>query len=665
MTGIVKEFIEALNAFNNKTAPYDVKGEVRRIEGKTAWVRLNGGIDETPVEMTINCVPGDVVRVRVGGGGAWITGNESAPPTDDKVAKKAELAASSAGKVAIEAQETANAINNVINSGALSVAQVVVEYCLSSTRATFTQYGDWSTTLPDYVEGYFYYTRTATYYEDGTVVYSDPVFDMGNQVAAEAKVAAQVAQTAAETADGIADQALALANVKRRVFNSTPSPPYDTGDLWFNGAHGSTYMCTNSKAEGEAYSSTDWTLYSKDVSNYFWHDSAGAHIAENQGDLTTGASQTISSNGTVMMRNGKLVTSWTGSSSSDAALNFYDCSMSSARTADLIASYARSGITQYINNAVAQALTASGLSFYDPNNGNIEAVFGSTGALLYAGGVLGAQVTSDGLEVFESNDSIAMFGSYARIGKSSANTVDVKIYGTTTNNKPPGMWLCHNGRQIGGITAAQVPSSSTTMTTIQMLAGGEVSSDDIVSTVTVGTDLRFGVTRYSGAINYYRAYIDIDPGASGTAEKGTVTIRSDNINLYASGNMSLAGTIDAAITSEEITDFSSTDWDAYSSGSDDTVTIRKFGKVVNLRGALTNTVSVTLDANKVAVFVLPENYRPSQPVVTLSQGSGTNVFCVRITTDGTVYFERYRNSTSYSAIAAGAWFPFNVTWIIE
>ena len=90
MTKIVKEFIEALNAFNNKTAPYDTKGTVKRVEGKTAWVRLSGGIDETPVEKTINCVAGDIVQVRVGGGRAWITGNLSKPPTDDTVAKYEE-----------------------------------------------------------------------------------------------------------------------------------------------------------------------------------------------------------------------------------------------------------------------------------------------------------------------------------------------------------------------------------------------------------------------------------------------------------------------------------------------------------------------------------------------------------------------------------------------
>ena len=138
MTGMIKDFIEALNAFNNKTAPYDVKGEVKRIEGKTAWVRLNGGVDETPVEMTINCIPGEIVRVRVSGGHAWIAGNETSPPTDDRLARRsyylAEAAQEAAGRAwdytdevkiyAIEidrlahmANETANGKNKVYRQG--------------------------------------------------------------------------------------------------------------------------------------------------------------------------------------------------------------------------------------------------------------------------------------------------------------------------------------------------------------------------------------------------------------------------------------------------------------------------------------------------------------------------------------------------------------------
>ena len=73
----------------SKTESYDTQGTVKRIDGKTAWIRLNGGVDETPVQLTIDCKAGDTVQVRVGGGTAWITGNSTAPPTDDKKANEA------------------------------------------------------------------------------------------------------------------------------------------------------------------------------------------------------------------------------------------------------------------------------------------------------------------------------------------------------------------------------------------------------------------------------------------------------------------------------------------------------------------------------------------------------------------------------------------------
>lgn len=545
MTGVVKEFIEALkSAENNKTSPYDVKGEVRRIEGKTAWVRLNGGIDETPVEKTIACEPGDIVRVRVGGGGAWIVGNESAPPTDDKAANRAMSAARSAGDAAGRAQETADGaqkdaddINRMIDNGELTIDHVDIEYCLSTTKNTFTQYGSWSTSLPEYASGYYYYTRTATYYDDGSVVYSTPVYDLGNQVAAEAKIAAATAQGAAETAQGVADDALALAGAKKRVFNTTPTPPYDIGDLWFDGVHGSTYICNTARTTGQSYSSSHWTLYSTDVSNHFWYDSSGAHIAENQGDVSTGASQTISSNGTVMMRNGRLVTSWTGSSSSDAALNFYDCTRAAANAADLIASYSRAGITQYINNRMAMALTSSGLSFYDPDqqNATLEAVFGSTGAQFYVGGVLGAQVNSDGLEVFKSNDSVALFGTDARIGVSSGTSVDVRIEG---GGSVPGLFLYHDGSVIGGITAGQIPTAQTDMDSIVIMAGGR---SYCYPEIRLNSNMIRLEMSHDYGVSTYRARMYIYPG-TGTG-KGTFEFESDNFNLDTGGDMEITGDI--------------------------------------------------------------------------------------------------------------------------
>jgi len=86
---IKNDLMDALEANKPKTAPYDTEAQVVRVEGSTAWVHIPGGVDETPVAMTINAAAGDTVRVRVSGGTAWLVGNDTAPPTDDTLAKEA------------------------------------------------------------------------------------------------------------------------------------------------------------------------------------------------------------------------------------------------------------------------------------------------------------------------------------------------------------------------------------------------------------------------------------------------------------------------------------------------------------------------------------------------------------------------------------------------
>lgn len=62
----------------------DYTATVTRVDGGTAYVRITGAdIMDTPVTMSINCKAGDKVRVRVANGKAWITGNDTAPPTND------------------------------------------------------------------------------------------------------------------------------------------------------------------------------------------------------------------------------------------------------------------------------------------------------------------------------------------------------------------------------------------------------------------------------------------------------------------------------------------------------------------------------------------------------------------------------------------------------
>lgn len=54
-----------------------------------------------------------------------------------------------------------------------------------------------------------------------------------------------------------------LAGTKRRVFTTTPTPPYEIGDLWVQGTTGDILKCKTTKAAGASYASTDWDRASK------------------------------------------------------------------------------------------------------------------------------------------------------------------------------------------------------------------------------------------------------------------------------------------------------------------------------------------------------------------------------------------------------------------
>lgn len=87
MNEFVKEIASAMK--ESKTKAYDTVAKVLRVDEKTAYVHIDGGADETPAQMTINCKEGDSVKIRVSGGRAWLTGNLTSPPTDDTAANKA------------------------------------------------------------------------------------------------------------------------------------------------------------------------------------------------------------------------------------------------------------------------------------------------------------------------------------------------------------------------------------------------------------------------------------------------------------------------------------------------------------------------------------------------------------------------------------------------
>lgn len=86
MNSNIRDFIKAIqNANKTATSAYDTAARVTRVEGGTAWVHVEGGVEETPVEMSISCEPGDDVRVRINKGAAYLVGNNTDPPTGNRI----------------------------------------------------------------------------------------------------------------------------------------------------------------------------------------------------------------------------------------------------------------------------------------------------------------------------------------------------------------------------------------------------------------------------------------------------------------------------------------------------------------------------------------------------------------------------------------------------
>ena len=109
---------ELINIFRDIIKKYnfsfDTPATVLRVEGDTVWVHIDGGADETPVRKTINCEKGDTVQVRISNGTAFLVGNASAPPTDDKTANAAHFVAVEADAKATEAIRATEAISQTV-----------------------------------------------------------------------------------------------------------------------------------------------------------------------------------------------------------------------------------------------------------------------------------------------------------------------------------------------------------------------------------------------------------------------------------------------------------------------------------------------------------------------------------------------------------------------
>ncbi len=72
----------------------------------------------------------------------------------------------------------------------------------------------------------------------------------------------EIADTATSQALALAGEAKDTADGKRRVFVTTPTTPYDVGDLWTQGTNGDIMRCKKARASGN-YTASDWEKASK------------------------------------------------------------------------------------------------------------------------------------------------------------------------------------------------------------------------------------------------------------------------------------------------------------------------------------------------------------------------------------------------------------------
>ncbi len=245
---IIKNLRKSLQANDRKTSAYDTQATIRRIEDGIAWVHIPGGVDETPVQLTINATEGDTVQVRVSGGRAFLVGNASAPPTDNAYAKQVNKTLTQ------EIQTT----NNVLG-GVKKVVQAVKK-------------------IADNTNQYFWHTETGT--DTGAHITEIPQEDFladpdnggGNLLARSNGIAVRdgLAELAQFSADGvqIGKDGEAHSTMDYHSFQTIDKE----GDVFFNvqdlrGSNG-TYQATDTYVQG-SYPKASFNLtYTATSSSY-------------------------------------------------------------------------------------------------------------------------------------------------------------------------------------------------------------------------------------------------------------------------------------------------------------------------------------------------------------------------------------------------------------
>lgn len=140
------------------------------------------------------------------------------------------------------------------------------------------------------------------------------------------------------------------------------------------------------------------------------------------------------------------------------------------------------------------------------------------------------------------------------------------------------------------------------------------------------------------------------------------TLRGYRGEVFYNGNKILTTASDTGWITATLTD----GFKYYGTSPGNTPKYRKIGNMVEINGAVSPTSDIAGSITKHEIFTLPEGFRPTGYSRNyIMQGSGTNIWCLSVATNGKVSMERYRSGDTYSTANTSAWLPFNATFFVD
>ena len=106
------------------------------------------------------------------------------------------------------------------------------------------------------------------------------------------------------------------------------------------------------------------------------------------------------------------------------------------------------------------------------------------------------------------------------------------------------------------------------------------------------------------------------------------------------------------------------DFKPFNNNSSNMPRYRKIGKIVQVWGIVSPSLTIQGGTEMHTIFNLPNGYIPSSTVSFLCQGSGLRRWLLIITTNGNVTFSRY-GTDAYADADDGVWLPFTATFFVD